>query len=79
MSDLWAYLPLVYVAGVVWGLIVIDARPLARTGLALVWPLGPIAFAVTLAILLSAAAIAYPAFGAIVLTAAGVAFWIGNR
>ena len=64
-----------YVAGVVWGLVAIDARPAARVGLALVWPIGPLAFVVVVTILLAASLIAYPAFGAAVLIAAGVAWW----
>ena len=64
----------IYVAGVVWGLMVIDARPAARIALALVWPLGPIAFAVTITVLLGASLIAFPAFGIAVLIAAGAAW-----
>ena len=65
----------VYVVGVAWGLVRIDARPLARVVLALLWPLGPIAFAVTLTILFVASLIAFPLFGAVVLTAAAVTWW----
>jgi hypothetical protein len=64
----------IYVAGVVWGLMVIDARPAARIALALAWPLGPIAFAVTITVLLGASLIAFPAFGIAVLIAAGAAW-----
>ena len=32
----------------------IDARPAARVGLALLWPIGPLAFAFTIAVLLVA-------------------------
>ena len=66
----------VYVAGVAWGLIMIDARRGSRLGLALLWPLGPLAFVVTITILLAAALIAYPAFGAAVLIGAGIAWWM---
>ena len=67
----------VYVAGVAWGLIMIDARPPARIGLALLWPLGPLAFVVTITILLAASLIAFPAFGvAVLLTVAAVAWWV---
>ena len=62
----------IYVAGVVWGLLVIDAKPAAKIGLAMLWPLGPIAFAVTLTLLLGASLIAFPAFGVAVLILAGV-------
>lgn len=61
----------IYVAGVAWGLMVIDARPAARIALALAWPLGPIAFAVTITVLVFASLIAFPAFGIAVLIAAG--------
>jgi len=59
-----------YVAGVLWALLRTDASPLARIGLALLWPLGPIAFVVTLAILLLASLVAFPVFGAVVLAVA---------
>ena len=64
----------IYVAGVVWGLMVGDARPAARIALALAWPLGPIAFAVTITVLLFASLIAFPALGIAALIAAGVAW-----
>ena len=65
----------VYVVGVAWGLVRIDARPLARVVLALFWPLGPLAFVVTLAILFAASLIAFPLFGVVVLTAVGMVWW----
>ena len=73
--EAWALGLVVYVAGVVWGLIAIDARPAARVGLTLVWPIGPLAFVVVVTILLAASLIAYPAFGAAVLLAAGAVWW----
>lgn len=79
MSGLWTWVATVYVAGVVWGLIVIDARPAMKVGLALVWPLGPIAFAITLTILVAASFIAFPMFGITVLAVAGVIFWMLSR
>lgn len=75
MSVIDTIMAALYVAGVVLGLIVIDARPAAKVGLALLWPLGPIAFVVTVAILLAASLIAYPAFGAL-LVALGVVLWV---
>jgi len=66
---------LVYVVGVVWGLLRIDARPFARFVLAVLWPLGPMAFVATLTILFVASLIAFPLFGAAVLTATGVLWW----
>jgi hypothetical protein len=51
---------IVYAVGVVWCLLVSDAKPGARIVLAVLWPIGPLAFVVTLAILIAAAVIAYP-------------------
>jgi hypothetical protein len=65
----------VYVAGVVWGLLKIDAGPATKIALAILWPLGPIAFAVTMTILLAASLIAFPVWGAAVMIAAGAAWW----
>jgi hypothetical protein len=65
----------IYVAGVAWGLLMIDARPLPRIALAMLWPLGPIAFAVTITILLAASLIAFPLWGAAVVIVAVLAAW----
>lgn len=75
MGSLWAFSAALYVAGVAWGLLMIDAPPAARLGLALLWPLSPFAFVVTIAILLVASLIAFPAFGVLVLIAVGLAWW----
>jgi hypothetical protein len=53
----------------------IDAPPMPRLGLALAWPIGPLAFVVTIAILLAAALIAYPRVGVAVLAAGGLVWW----
>lgn len=66
---------LLYVFGVVWCLLMSDARPAERIALALCWPLGPIAFVVTVAILLGAAAIAYPVVMATIAIAATAIWW----
>ena len=58
-SELVPALTVVYGIGVVLGLIVTDAKPAARVGLALAWPLGPLAFVVTVAMLLAATPIAF--------------------
>jgi hypothetical protein len=65
-----------YIVGVVVGLFTVDARGFARVGLALLWPVGPLAFIVTVTILLFSSLIAFPIFGAVVLAAAivGAAF-----
>lgn len=65
----------IYVAGVVWGLLKIDAGPATKIALAILWPLGPIAFAVTITILLAASLIAFPLWGAAVMIAAAAAWW----
>ena len=54
----------------------IDARPVQKIALALLWPLGPIAFAVTITILLAASLIAFPLWGVAVLIVAGLAWWV---
>ena len=70
----WELGAAVYVAGVAWGLLMIDARAAARVGLALLWPLGPLAFVVTITILLAASLIAYPVVAGVLITA-GVLWW----
>jgi hypothetical protein len=72
-SALWASL-MVYFAGVVWGLVKVDARAVVRIALSLAWPVGPIAFVVTLTVLLLAAAIAFPLFAA-TFVAGATAWW----
>lgn len=71
----WELGALIYVAGVACGLLMSDARPLERFVLAVLWPLGPIAFVVTITILLGASAIAYPMVGVPILIALGIAAW----
>jgi hypothetical protein len=66
---------LIYGVGVVIGLAATDARPAARLGLALLWPIGPAAFVVTLAVLAAASLIAFPIVGGLVL-AGGVIFYL---
>ena len=65
----------VYVAGVLIALAMSDARPLERVALAVLWPLGPIAFVVTLIVLVLASAIAYPIVGVPLVVAIGVLWW----
>jgi hypothetical protein len=48
----------------------IDGRAGARLGLALLWPAGPLAFIATVAGLLLASLIAFPAVGVMVVLAA---------
>jgi len=55
-----AAIGLIYAVGVVWCLLLSDAKPGARVALALLWPIGPLAFVVTVTILIAAAVIAFP-------------------
>ena len=66
---------LIYVLGVLAGLILTDARPLARLGLALAWPVAPLAFVVVVTGLLLAALYIFPVFGAAVVALGGLAGW----
>ena len=63
----------IYLFGVAVAILTIDARPPARVALALLWPLGPLAFVVTVSILLLVSLVAFPILGAIVLGGALVA------
>jgi hypothetical protein len=65
----------VYVSGVLLALWRTDASPLTRMVIALLWPIGPLAFVVTVSILLAASLIAFPVFGAAVVVAGGLAWW----
>lgn len=69
MPEIWIVVA-TYVAGVLIGLAVTDARPAARLPLALLWPIGPAAFVVTLAVLAAASLIAFPIVGVVVVGAA---------
>ena len=64
-----------YVAGVVWGLLMIDAPPVSKIALAILWPLGPLAFAITLTVLLAASLIAFPLWGVAVILSGLTAWW----
>ena len=53
--SVWQLGSATYVAGIVWGLLMTDARPAARLGPVLLWPLGSLAFIGT-AVLMAATA-----------------------
>ena len=59
----WDLVAAVYAAGVVWGLLKIDAPPGERLITALLWPVGPLAFVVTVTLLLIALPVAFPKVG----------------
>jgi hypothetical protein len=69
-ADLTTIVLVVYAAGVVIGLFRTDARWPARVGLALLWPVGPLAFVLTVSVLLVASVIAFPVVGVILLALA---------
>ena len=69
---------LVYVAGVLAGIVAGGGRPAVRVGLALAWPLGPLAFVTTVAMLLAAAAIAFPMFGLLLAAAGAIGWWASS-
>ena len=61
----------IYSAGFVLAFIKTDAKLLAKLGLALAWPLGPLAFIVTLSILFVVFIVAFPLVGvAVIVTSA---------
>jgi hypothetical protein len=66
---------IVYGLGALTALWRVDGGPLTRISLALLWPLGPLAFVVTVAVLVGAALVAFPVFGAVAALAAGIAWW----
>lgn len=65
----------IYVAGALVALWRTDGAPLTRLAIALLWPIGPLAFVVTVSILLAASVIAFPALGAALVVAGGLAWW----
>jgi hypothetical protein len=73
--SVWAFLVIVYLAGVMWGLVATDARPFERIALSVLWPLGPLAFTVVIAILLAASLIAFPRVSVPALLVIVVLWW----
>lgn len=69
------WIGVIYVVGVVIGLIATDGGPATRIGLALAWPIGPLAFVLTVAGLIVAAGIAFPVFGVILAAALAGTWW----
>ena len=67
-----------YLTGVLLGLWRTDGPPSAKLLHALCWPLGPLAFAVTIAVLLAASLVAFPALGAAVAVGGAMLWWIAG-
>jgi hypothetical protein len=65
----------IYVVGVLVGLVATQGGVATRLGLALLWPLGPLALIITIAGLLVVAAIAFPWFGVIAGAGIAAAWW----
>ena len=66
---------LVYLGGAAVALWRTDASWPIRIALALLWPIGPVAFVLTVSLLLAASLIAFPLVGVIV-AAAALALWL---
>lgn len=68
-------LAVVYILGAAWCLFMSDARAIERLMLAILWPIGPIAFVLTVCILLIASVIAYPIVMVPAFVAIGLFVW----
>ena len=66
----------VYLVGVVVGLMATQGGAGTRLLLAVLWPLGPLAFLITVAGLLIVAAIAFPVFGVTLAAGLAAAWWL---
>ena len=66
---------LIYVVGVLLGLVFTDGRPLVRLVLALAWPIAPLAFVVVVGGLLLAALYIFPVFGAVAVAVGALGGW----
>ena len=66
---------MVYLAGVALGCWLGDAPMPRRVGLAMIWPVALVACAVTLSVLLIAAAVFFPVVGVALVAAGAVAWW----
>jgi hypothetical protein len=65
-----------YLVGVIVGLMATQGGPGTRLLLAVLWPLGPLAFLITVGGLLVVAAIAFPVFGVILAGIVAAAWWL---
>lgn len=67
---------LIYAAGVAIGLWRTDGSTAARLAVALLWPVGVAAGAITITALVLAAMVLFPAVGAAILLVAGAIWWL---
>jgi hypothetical protein len=65
----------IYAAGALVAMWRTDAAWPTRLALALLWPLGPLAFLVTVAILLAASLIAFPVVSGLIAAVVAAAVW----
>ena len=66
----------IYVVGVLVGLIATQGGPGTRLLLGLLWPLGPLAFVITVGGLVIVAALAFPVFGVLLAAVVATAWWL---
>ena len=66
----------VYLAGVAIGLVATQGGIGTRVALALLWPLGPLAFILVSAGLLVIAGVVFPVFGVMLAAAAALSLWL---
>ena len=66
----------VYVVGVLVGLFATQGGPGTRLILAVLWPLGPLAFVITVTGLMIVGAIAFPLFGVVFAGVLVAAWWL---
>jgi hypothetical protein len=66
----------VYLVGVIVGVVATQGGPATRLLLALLWPLGPLAFLITVTGLLLVAAVAFPLFGVSLAALLATTWWL---
>jgi len=66
----------IYLLGVIVGLIATQGGVVTRLVMALLWPLGPLAFIITATGLLVVAGIAFPLFGVMLAGVVAAAWWL---
>ena len=66
----------VYLVGVIVGIVATEGGAATRLLLGLLWPLGPLAFLITVTGLLLVAAVAFPLFGVSLAAVLAMAWWL---
>jgi hypothetical protein len=74
--DFWALALVIYAAGIVLGLVLLDDAWPARLGVAAAWPLALAVFAGTVAVLLLALPIARPLVGIVYAVIGAIVAWM---